>query len=162
MRFGRVGLVVVAAVALLGSGCSVSPGDKVSIGLEEWKISVSPASVKAGRVQLEIDNDGDLTHNLVLMRKADPSQLALTPEGGVDVATERPIDEIEDLKPGSYLAASPNVLAGDYLLVCTITEGPDGQPLNHFQSGMWAKLKVVAKSRRGGDDPAPVPAAPSS
>lgn len=140
-------LGVAGAVALLGSGCSVSPGDKVSVGLQEWKIDVAPGSVKSGRVQFEIDNDGGLTHDLVLIRKADVSQLALTPEGGVDVAVDRPIDEIEDLKPGSYLAASPNVLAGDYLLVCTITEGPDGQPLNHFQSGMWAKLKVIAKTR---------------
>ena len=94
----------------------------------------------------------------MLIRKADPSQLALTPEGGVDVALDRPIDEIEDLEPGNYLAASPNVLAGDYLLVCTITEGADGQPLNHFQSGMWAKLKVVPKTKPKDDAPPPVPA----
>ena len=138
---------VAASVLLLAGGCSVSPGEKVAVGLREWKIDVAPGSVKSGRVQFEIDNEGELTHDLVLIRKADVSQLALTPEGGVDLAVDRPIDEIEDLKPGSYLAASPNVLAGDYLVVCTITEGPDGQPLNHFQSGMWAKLKVVAKTR---------------
>jgi hypothetical protein len=142
-----LGVGLVGAVLLLGAGCSVSPGDKVAIGLEEWKIDIAPASVRSGRVQLEIDNDGKLTHNLVLLRKADVSQLALTPEGAVDLAVDRPIDEIEDLPPGSYLAASPNVLAGDYLVVCTVTEGPDGQPLNHFQSGMWAKLKVVPKTK---------------
>ena len=147
-----------AAFALALGGCSVSPGDKVAVGLEEWKIEVSPSSVRSGRVQFEIDNDGELTHNLVLIRKADPSQLALTPEGGVDVALDRPIDEIEDLEPGNYLAASPNVLAGDYLLVCTITEGADGQPLNHFQSGMWAKLKVVPKTKPKDDAPPAVPA----
>lgn len=144
---------VVGAVVLLASGCSVSPGDKVAVGLREWKIDVAPATVRSGRVQFEIDNEGELTHDLVLIRKADPSQLALTPEGGVDVAVERPIDQVEDLGPGSYLAASPNVLAGDYLLVCTITEGADGQPLNHFQSGMWAKLKVIAKSRADPEEP---------
>ena len=144
-RAGAVGLV--AAVLLLASGCSVSPGDKLSVGLHEFKIDISPGSVRSGRVQLEIDNESGLTHDLVLIRKADISELALTPEGAVDVKVDRPIDEIVDLPPGSYLAVSPNVLAGDYLVVCTVTEGADGQPVNHFQSGMWAKLKVVAKTR---------------
>lgn len=125
----------------------MSPGDKVSVGLGEWKIDVGSKAVHSGRVQFEIDNTGHLQHNLVLIRKADVSQLALTPDGGVDVAVDRPIDEIKDLEPGSYLAASPNVLPGDYLVVCTITKGPDGEPLNHFQSGMWAKLKVVPKHK---------------
>jgi hypothetical protein len=151
MRHRRIG--VAAAVLLLAGACSVSPGDKVSVGLREWKIDLGSGPVRSGRVQFEIDNDGDLTHNLVLIRKADVSQLALTPEGGVDTAVDRPIDEIDDLGPGSFLAVSPNVLPGDYLVVCTITKGPDGQPLNHFQSGMWAKLKVVAKHRA--ETPAP-------
>ncbi len=159
MRRRRVAaLAAGVACALAFGGCSVSPGDKVAVGLDEWKIDVAPSSVRSGRVQFEIDNDGELTHNLVLIRKADVSQLALTPEGGVDVALDRPIDEIEDLRPGNYLAASPNVLAGDYLLVCTITEGPDGQPQNHFQSGMWAKLKVVPKTKADSPAPAPAPA----
>jgi uncharacterized cupredoxin-like copper-binding protein len=151
----RVGLCVGAVALLLAGGCSVSPGDKVSVGLEEWKIDIKPASVRSGRVQFEIDNDGELTHDLVLIHKADPSQLALTPEGGVDLAVDRPIDEIKDLEPGSYLAASPNVLAGEYLVVCTITKGADGQPQNHFQAGMWAKLKVVPKTRPDREPPTP-------
>ena len=53
---GVVGLG--AAFALAFGGCSVSPGDKVSVGLEEWKIDVSPSSVRSGRVQFEIDNEG--------------------------------------------------------------------------------------------------------
>jgi hypothetical protein len=145
--------VAAGAVVLLAGGCSVSPGDKVVVGLREWAIEVGPTSVRSGRVQFEIDNEGDLTHNLVLMRKSDVSELALTPEGAVDVAVDRPIDEIENLGPGNYLAVSPNVLAGDYLVVCTITEGTDGQPLNHFQAGMWAKLKVVTKA--AAEAPAP-------
>ena len=150
IRFGRlprIGVCVGAVALLLGGGCSVSPGDKVAVGLREWKIDIKPESARSGRIQFQIDNDGKLTHNLVLIHKKDPSELALTPDGGVDLAVDRPIDEIKDLGPGSYRAASPNVLAGDYLVVCTITQGADGQPLNHFQSGMWAKLKVVPKAR---------------
>lgn len=145
---------IAAAVVGLAGGCSVSPGDKVAVGLREWKIDVAPAAVRAGRVQLEIDNAGELLHDLVLIRKAEVDQLARTPSGGVDVAVDRPIDEIEDLEPGSYLAVSPNVLPGDYLLVCTVTEGADGQPLDHFQAGMWAKLRVMPKS---GDAAEPTP-----
>lgn len=148
--------VVVAVFGLVASSlgaCSVSPGDKVGVVMKEWSIDVDPATARSGRVQFEVDNEGELTHNLVLIRKAELSQLALTPDGGVDVAVDRPIDEIEDLEPGSYLAASPNVLAGDYLLVCTITQGPDGEALNHFQSGMWAKLKILPKRRS--EPPAP-------
>lgn len=153
VRGRKAAFTAVAAVVAMAGGCSVSPGDKVAVRLEEWKIDVSPGSVRSGRVQFEIDNEGALTHNLVLIRKGDVSELARTPEGGVDVAVDRPIDEIDDLRPGSYLAASPNVLAGAYLLVCTITEGPDGQALDHFQSGMWAKLDVEAKTRA--ESPAP-------
>jgi hypothetical protein len=145
--------VVGVAVALAAPACSVSPGDKVNLSLRDGTMKVAPTTARSGRVQFEVDNHTTLTHNLVLIRKSDPSQIALTPEGAIDVKVDRPIDEIEDLGPGSYLAVSPNVLAGDYVWACTITQGPDGQPQNHFQMGMWAKMKVVPK--RKVEPPAP-------
>jgi hypothetical protein len=133
-------VVLVAAVPLiLGAACSVSPGDKVSVRLDEWSIKVTPATARSGRVRFQIDSVGKERHDLALIQAARVEDLPRTPEGKLDLAANRPIDEIEAFEPGHYIATSPNLLAGKYLVVCTLED--------HVARGMWAKFTVVARKK---------------
>lgn len=113
-------LMLCAIAALVLAGCSVSPGEKVTIGIDDQRITVSPASVLSGRVRLAIDSVGEQTHDLALMLGKDVAALPRTPDGKLDLVANRPIDEIKEFKPGHYIATSPNLPEGEYLVVCTL------------------------------------------
>ena len=135
----RFGLVFAALVPLVFGACSVSPGDKVTITMTDNSLDVSPSRVRSGRVRLAIDSVGEMTHDLALMLAKDVSALARTPEGKLDLqGANRPIDEIESFEPGHYIATTPNLLAGRYLVVCTI----------HVDQGLVGKLTVVPRKRQ--------------
>lgn len=132
--------VVLFATAVFGSACSVSAGDKVQITLKEWSLTAAPGQARSGRVRFEIDSVGATKHDLALILANRVEDLARTPDGKLDLAANRPIDEIEAFEPGHYVATSPNLLAGKYLFVCTLDD--------HFARGMWAKFTVVARGKK--------------
>lgn len=141
-------VVIVGALAVLASGCSVSPGDKVNVHMEEWSIAVTPAKATAGRVRFEIDSTGERQHNFALMLVKKPEDLVKNPDGSLNLeGANRPIDEIEAFEPGHYSAMTPNLLAGDYVMVCTLVT--DGVP--HFAQGMVAKFHVDPKRKKVGN-----------
>ncbi|MEY2425085.1 MAG: hypothetical protein QOI61_657 [Actinomycetota bacterium] len=141
----RVRLIaLVALVPVLLAGCSVSPGDKVRVTMKEWSINVTPAQATSGRVRFEIDSDGERTHNFALILAKDIADVPKTPQGAIDLVASRPIDEIDAFEPGHYIATTPNLLAGDYLMVCTLVT--DGVP--HFAQGMVAKFHVNERAKK--------------
>ena len=141
-------VLIVGACALVASGCSVSPGDKVNVHVEEWSIRVTPATATSGRVRFEIDSEGERKHNFALMLVDEPADLVKNPDGSLNLeGANRPIDEIEAFDPGHYIAMTPNLLAGDYLMVCTLVT--DGVP--HFSRGMVAKFHVDPRRKQVGN-----------
>jgi plastocyanin len=134
-------LVVCAAVVpLLLAGCSVSPGDKVDVTMKEYSIAVSPTAVTSGRVRWAIDSVGKEEHDLAFMLAKSVAELPRTPEGKLDLVAGRPIDEIEQFKPGHYIATSPLLRPGHYLVLCTI----------HVDQGMVTKLTINARTSENG------------
>ena len=129
-------LGVVLSVVL--AGCSVRPGDKVAVTVQEYSISLDPASATAGRVRLLIDSIGNEVHDLRLMPGKTLEELPRTPEGKLDLVANRPMDEIEEFEPGHYIATSPNLPAGQYVVVCTI----------HVDQGMVANFKVNPRKKK--------------
>jgi hypothetical protein len=137
-----------AALALLGA-CSISPGDEVQVTMKEWSITLSPEPVRSGRVRLAIDSVGSRKHDLALIQGSDVSALVRTPDGKLDLTgAHRPIDEIKAFSPGHYIATSPNLLAGHYLVICTLTSVINGQPVDHLAQGMLAKLTVTERTKK--------------
>ena len=131
-------IVLVALAPLLLAGCSVSPGDKVGVTMKEYSIAVTPARVTSGRVRLAVDSVGNEEHDLALMLAKNLDELARTPEGKLDLVADRPIDEIEKFEPGHYIATSPLLNPGQYLVICTI----------HVDQGMVAKLTVSPRKKQ--------------
>jgi len=138
-------LALLALVPVLLAGCSVSPGDKVTVTMKEWSIAVTPGEATSGRVRFEIDADGELKHDFALLLAKDIAAVAKLPTGALDLeGPNRPIDEIEAFEPGHYIATTPNLLAGDYLMVCTLVT--DGVP--HFAQGMVTKFHVNPRTKK--------------
>lgn len=141
-------VLLAGALTLVASACSVSPGDKVNVHMDEWSIAVTPAKATSGRVRFEIDSEGARKHNFALMLVKEPADLVKNPDGSLNLeGANRPIDEIEAFDPGHYIAMTPNLLAGDYLMVCTLVT--DGVP--HFSQGMVAKFHVDVRRKQVGN-----------
>jgi plastocyanin len=135
----RAVAALAALVAFVGSACSVSPGDKVDVTMKDFSIAVSPAKATSGRVRFAIDSVGEQTHSFALMLQSDPTKLVHLPDGKLDLeGANRPIDEIEPFEPGHYIATTPNLLAGDYLMICTL----------HFDQGMYTKFHVDPRKKK--------------
>ena len=142
--------IVVALVVLAGvlTSCSRSPGDLIAMELTEWEIELEPNKAESGPVRFDLDHNGEVEHNLVLMPGARPEDIPRNDDGSVDTTSRRPIDEIKAITPGTYRVNAPNIPQGEYLWLCSLaTEGPDGQRISHLDQGMWAPLVV---SRRKG------------
>jgi plastocyanin len=135
----RFALVALALAPLALGACSISPGDEVHVTMTDTSISLDPGSVRSGRVRLAVDSEGTMDHDLALLLGKDLSAVPRTPDGKLDLTgANQPVDELKTFKPGHYIATSPNLLAGKYLVICTL----------HVDQGMVAKLTVVPRKKK--------------
>lgn len=113
--------IVVAALSLLATGCSATAaGNALSVSLDEWSVDSDPASFVAGQVTLDIDNDGEFPHTLVV-EAVDGSVIAAT-----DV-----------IAPGGSARLDLVLDAAEYQFTCRIvTSLEDGTVVDHFAEGM--------------------------
>lgn len=135
-----VSLACIAAIGLVASACSISPGDKVTVTMKEYSIAVdAPHGTRSGRVRFAIDSVGELEHDFALVQAKNLGEIPRTPEGKLDLTgAYRPIDEIKPFRPGHYIATSPNLNAGHYLVICTI----------HADQGMVDDLTLAPRTKK--------------
>lgn len=134
------------AVALVVGSCSRSPGDLLAMELDEWSMTIEPATAESGPVRFDIDHRGELEHELVLMPGTTPADIPRNEDGSVDVTTRRPIDQIKSVTPGTYRVNAPNLPQGEYLWLCSLaTPGADGQMVSHLDQGMWAPVVITRR-----------------
>jgi hypothetical protein len=139
------------SVAKLAAGGVVPSTTKVT--LEEFTIVPHPSVVKAGTVTIDVDNVGTVTHEMVLVRAANPDALprvtTATPDRAVGDVDEEAIPaadkmgETGDVPPRGHVTKKFDLTPGTYVMFCNIdTQQSDGSVLNHFQHGMSATLIV--------------------
>ena len=85
----------------------------------EWSLTLSRPLVGAGDVTVELYNDGEDPHNLIV-----------SPDDG----SHEPLGAWPETLPGDYLRRSLTLPAGRYLLWCSL-EG-------HEAAGMSVRLRV--------------------
>jgi len=122
-------LAICATVGILFAGCGETETFRTDrpilrVTLDEYRIVPQNVAVKAGRLKFVVQNNGRLTHNLVV--QIPPKKFRAKPVEVGRVQTMQPReagDPIKlDLKPG------------EYRLVCTIA--------NHDDLGQTGKLEV--------------------
>ena len=120
-----------AALALLvvALGACAGPGSSSGeVELAEFYVTSEHDTLKAGTVELTVENYGEFTHTLVV---SDAS-------GAVIAAT----DQIE---PDADTILTIDVEPGAYTFTCRIVKGlDDGTVVDHYQRGMVATVEVVA------------------
>ncbi len=137
LKFGAA----IGAMLLLGAvACQPGAqpaGPTVHVGLSEWVLKPDITSVAVGAVTFKAVNNGQVTHELVVI-KTDLAPTALkVSEGKVDeAASGATIGEIESdqLPPGKSASAMFQLTPGQYVLICNVQ--------GHYQAGMSAGLRV--------------------
>ena len=113
-------LLAAAAFAVIAASTSAFAGSspaRVSVASSEFHLVLSRASVKAGRVIVELDNDGEDVHDLRFRRI-----------GGTKTY------RIPLTKPGKRRLLEVKMLPGRYRLWCSVAD--------HAQLGMRTVLRV--------------------
>jgi hypothetical protein len=148
-------LLVVAAVAGTASCTRGGVSPEVTLTMTEFELAVDPDEAASGRVRFFVDNEGTEEHGLVFTYAADAADLPLAPDGSVDLSGVNVVDQLEPVAPGRF-RIEPLLRPGTMVVFCNlVTEGPDGQPVSHFQQGMWVSLTVTGDEPGADDDPAP-------
>jgi uncharacterized cupredoxin-like copper-binding protein len=136
-------VLVVAAVACGGDG----GGNRgtASVELQEWAVTVEPATSSAGDVTFSVENVGAEVHEFVVI-KTDLGITDLPTEDDGSVSEDGEgmdvVDEIEDISPDDAQELTVDLEAGNYVLICNIVEEEDGEVESHYQMGMRSSFTV--------------------
>ena len=104
----------------------------LTIRMSEFAFDPKEAVAKAGKVTITAPNDGNVVHELVLLKtKADPANL---PKKGDEVDESKSVGEIADVDPGATKKATFDLSAGKYAMVCALP--------GHYEGGMYGSLTV--------------------
>ena len=145
MRRHVLRAVLVAVLTVASVSCAdPNPHAELRMRVDEYSIRISPdpAIEDEGQVKFFVDNYGELEHSLVFARAKKPSDLALAPDGSVDMTKAQVADQLKPFGPGKF-RIGPEFFPGPLVVFCNlVTKGPDGQPVSHFQRGMSATLTI--------------------
>ena len=116
-------------ITLLGvAACQGPSGSSAEIDLYEFEITPSLTSFDAGTVMLDVINEGEYGHTLVI-----------TDAGGHVLSAGDVIDS------GQVSQVSIDLAAGDYFFTCRIVaQDDDGNVIDHYEQGMSADVTVKA------------------
>jgi hypothetical protein len=138
-----VGLVLCVFVPVLLSACSSGSSDRAGAGAvvrvneRDFRITVSPARVRAGAVRLLLRNKGPDTHELLVVRSSHrPLPLRLDGLTVNEAALEPVTAGVEEAQsPGAAEELLLHLKPGRYELFCNMA--------GHYLGGMRAVLVVT-------------------
>jgi uncharacterized cupredoxin-like copper-binding protein len=158
MRISKTALITfgAAAVSLAVAGCGggnnensttqaqtpaqPSGGGSLTINMSDYAFSPNDSSTNAGTVKISTPNQGQLPHELVLLKTNQaPNSLPTLSNGEVDEegleakGVESP-GEIEDVGPGETKSAALKLTPGKYVMICNLP--------GHYKQGMYGTLTV--------------------
>jgi uncharacterized cupredoxin-like copper-binding protein len=119
-----------ASVAAPAAAKPASAGP-VTVKLGEWQVAPSTTTIKAGKVRIDAANDGNVTHELIVLRTDKP---AASLGSGKRVSEAGSVGELSDLKASAAAAKTFDLKPGHYVLMCNLP--------GHYAAGMRADLTV--------------------
>jgi uncharacterized cupredoxin-like copper-binding protein len=168
-RFGQAAVVTALAVVMVGAGASAvlagAPGRAgtatttkkatvtvVKVTLADVQglngpetLTVTPLSVKAGKVKFVVTNAGTIVHEMIVLKTSTPfDQLpvadagdppAPVTSGANKVSEATKSGETGDVAKGKTKSVTLNLKKGNYALVCNIAQ--------HYGLGMRAAFSVT-------------------
>lgn len=112
-------------LCLLVAACGGSAATGSAFVLTDGAIA-GPDEVDAGPVALQISNQGEFNHTLVVTDR----------DGRVVAATDV-------IGPGTDVSLDVDLPAGSYMVSCRlVTQTPDGSIVDHYEMGMYRSVTV--------------------
>ena len=104
----------------------------LTIHMTEFAFDPDEVVAKRGKVTITAPNDGQVVHELVLLKTdADPAHL---PKKGDEVDESTSVGEVADVEAGSTKKATFTLAPGKYAMVCALP--------GHYEGGMYGSLTV--------------------
>jgi uncharacterized cupredoxin-like copper-binding protein len=131
------GAASVVALALVLAACAGGDGDvsgtvAVTMGSpEEYSLVPVPAEIPAGAIRFDVVNEGELEHEMVVIKTDLGAANLATGDGEADEAGA--VEEIE-LDAGDSGDLTVDLEPGAYALVCNLP--------GHYAAGMYADFAV--------------------
>lgn len=134
----RLSLALLLGLAVTIAACSSAPENiptdvDVAVHMQDYKVILSVATVKAGTVRFGIKNEGGMEHSFELIKTDLPfDQIPTT--GDAKAKEDGLIKQVKSLPVGKVSVVSADLAAGKYVVICNIA--------GHYQLGMRAALTV--------------------
>lgn len=127
-----LGLAV--AIAACAPAAENIPADvDVAVHLQDYKVILSIATVKAGTVRFGVKNEGGMEHSFELIRTDLPfDQLPTT--GDAKAKEDGLVKQVKSLPVGKVSVVSADLAAGKYVIICNVA--------GHYQLGMRVAITV--------------------
>ncbi len=147
----RFFLVLGSAIGVtLLAGCSdISGGGELQVTLDEWSITLDKTSLPEGPIELTIKNDGELEHDLVIVRTdLDPDELPTEDDGSVDLGAPDVEEEhtIEDIEDGDETGRTYDLDPGNYVFIDNRVEEVDGEEVAYYSQGMRVGFTITEEN----------------
>jgi uncharacterized cupredoxin-like copper-binding protein len=133
----RLPLALLLGLAVTIAACSAAseniPADvDVAVHMQDYKVILSVATVKAGTVRFGIKNEGGMEHSFELIKTDLPFDQLPT----VDAKAKEDglVKQVKSLAVGKVSVVSADLAAGKYVIICNVA--------GHYQLGMRVGLKV--------------------
>lgn len=135
---------MVAPIRVQAAAGAVEPHTAFDIALNDYRITM-PNNLHAGRHLFRVENDGVVTHDLVLFRLspgADTTDaLAWLDKPAVGSPRAHPLGGIVGEEHGLHTFFDADLTPGDYMVLCWMPDRKTGVP--HFYGHhMWTKFHV--------------------
>jgi uncharacterized cupredoxin-like copper-binding protein len=134
----RFPLALVLGLALTVAACGGSaeaiPADvDVQVHMQDYRVILSTAAVKAGVVRFGIKNEGGMEHSFELIKSDLPFD-KLPTTADAKAKEDGLIKQVKSLAVGKVSLVSADLVAGSYVVICNVA--------GHYQLGMRAALTV--------------------
>jgi FtsP/CotA-like multicopper oxidase with cupredoxin domain len=128
-------VVVTASACADGRRASPSAGHRLVIRERDFRIT-APSHVRAGRVLVQVTNEGPDDHELLIVRwSAGPVGLPLRPDGiTINEEALRPAVSLDPAPPGERRTVAVHLRRGRYVIFCNMA--------GHFMAGMSTVIEV--------------------
>jgi uncharacterized cupredoxin-like copper-binding protein len=134
----RLSLGLLLGVALTIAACASAaeniPADvDIAVHMQDYKVLLSVATVKAGTVRFGIKNEGTMEHSFELI-KTDLAFDQLPTTGDAKAKEDGLVKQVKSLPVGKVSVVTADLAAGKYVIICNVA--------GHYQLGMRAALTV--------------------
>lgn len=123
-----------ATTAASGGGSAAAAASTVV--LKEFTVAVD--SVKAGAVNIDVKNEGEFPHELIIVKADSFASLAKDSSGGVDESKATIVAKTARIQGGQSEKLTATLEAGKYVFVCNLGQGAN----NHAVKGQHLDVTV--------------------